>query len=236
MTSPLLPRASSPRGRLCEQFASLASLRRRCSRRLGSTTRPTSHLWRWCPLMPQDSRRRRAPARHHRSHAQDDGWGRSDLSAAPAPRGRPARPDRRDRRDRPGRAVRPATRRRPTTAAPDQPQGELDRALAAAADAPPPAETTFRELGLPARLVAELADRGIDAPFAIQARALPDALAGRDVLGRAQTGSGKTLAFGLPVLARLPAGTGRRRGKAPRAPGPGPTPEPSPPVPHPLIP
>ncbi len=167
--------------------------------------------------MPQDSRRRRAPARHHRSHAQDDGWGRSDLGAAPAPRSRPARPDRRDRRDRPGRAVRPATRRRPTTAAPDQPQGELDRALAAAADAPPPAETTFRELGLPARLVAELADRGIDAPFAIQARALPDALAGRDVLGRAQTGSGKTLAFGLPVLARLAAGTGRRREKAPRA-------------------
>src|SRR5260221_3102281 len=218
ITSPLLPRASSPRGRLCEQFASLANLRRRCSRRLGSTTRPTSHLWRWCPLMPQDSRRRRAPARHHRSHAQDDGWGRSDLGAAPAPRGRPARPDRRDRRDRPGRAVRPATRRRPTTAAPDQPQGELDRALAAAADAPPPAETTFRELGLPARLVAELADRGIDAPFAIQARALPDALAGRDVPGPPPPGSGKTLAFGLPVLARLAAGTGRRREKGPRAP------------------
>jgi len=40
-------------------------------------------------------------------------------------------------------------------------------------------------------------------PFAIQARALPDAIAGRDILGRAQTGSGKTLAFGLPMLARL---------------------------------
>ena len=41
----------------------------------------------------------------------------------------------------------------------------------------------------------------------IQGRVLPDALAGRDVLGRAQTGSGKTLAFGLPVLTRL-AGDG----------------------------
>src|SRR5258706_6841824 len=214
MTSPLLPRASSPRGRLCEQFASVAGLRRRCRRRLGRTTGRWSHLWSWCRLMPHDSRRRRAPARHHRSPARDGGWGRSDLSAAPAPRRRPARPD---RRDRPGQAVRPATRRRPTTA-PDRPEAELDRALAAAADAPPPAETTFRELGLPARLVAALADSGIDAPFAIQARALPDALAGRDVLGRAQTGSGKTLAFGLPMLVPLAARTGRRPGKA--APGP----------------
>src|SRR3712207_8808562 len=40
----------------------------------------------------------------------------------------------------------------------------------------------------------------------IQAATIPDALAGRDVLGKAQTGSGKTLAFGLPLLARL-AGT-----------------------------
>ena len=70
---------------------------------------------------------------------------------------------------------------------PDAPHGELDRALAAAADAPAP-ETTFRELGLPARLVSSLAARGIEEPFAIQARVLPDALAGRDVLGRAQTG------------------------------------------------
>jgi superfamily II DNA/RNA helicase len=40
-------------------------------------------------------------------------------------------------------------------------------------------------------------------PFPIQAATLPNALAGRDVLGRGRTGSGKTLAFGLPVLARL---------------------------------
>src|SRR5580704_2639386 len=68
-----------------------------------------------------------------------------------------------------------------------------------------------------AELDQALSDREIDAPFAIQRRALPDALAGRDVLGRAQTGSGKTLAFGLPLLVRLAADVEpRRRGKAPR--------------------
>jgi Superfamily II DNA and RNA helicases len=49
--------------------------------------------------------------------------------------------------------------------------------------------------------VTALERRGIQHPFAIQASALPDALAGRDVLGKAATGSGKTLAFGLPMLA-----------------------------------
>ncbi len=62
---------------------------------------------------------------------------------------------------------------------------------------------TFAELGLPDALVRALADGGMSHPFAIQAAALPDAMAGRDVLGRAATGSGKTLAFGLPMLARL---------------------------------
>jgi superfamily II DNA/RNA helicase len=92
----------------------------------------------------------------------------------------------------------------------------LDQALTAALSVPAPAETTFRELGIPGPLVSALAQRGIDAPFAIQARALPDALAGRDVLGRAQTGSGKTLAFGLPMLSRLAGAGGPRREKAPR--------------------
>jgi superfamily II DNA/RNA helicase len=55
--------------------------------------------------------------------------------------------------------------------------------------------------------VDALSRRGIECPFAIQGRVLPDALAGRDVLGRAQTGSGKTLAFGLPVLTRLAGDT-----------------------------
>jgi superfamily II DNA/RNA helicase len=92
----------------------------------------------------------------------------------------------------------------------------LDQALTAALSVPAPADTTFRELGIPGPLVSALAQRGIDTPFAIQARALPDALAGRDVLGRAQTGSGKTLAFGLPMLSRLAGPGGPRREKAPR--------------------
>ncbi|MBW8481819.1 DEAD/DEAH box helicase [Actinomadura parmotrematis] len=66
---------------------------------------------------------------------------------------------------------------------------------------------TFAELGLPAELVAALARQGIEAPFPIQAAAIPDVIAGHDVLGRGKTGSGKTLAFGLPLLARL---AGRR--------------------------
>jgi superfamily II DNA/RNA helicase len=73
---------------------------------------------------------------------------------------------------------------------------------------------TFARLGLPQRLVTALERRDIRAPFAIQTLALPDALTGRDVLGRAQTGSGKTLAFGLPMLTRIAEG----RRTAPNAP------------------
>ncbi len=63
--------------------------------------------------------------------------------------------------------------------------------------------TTFSDLGLPDAITDELARRGIDEPFPIQAATIADALAGRDVAGRAPTGSGKTLAFGLPILARV---------------------------------
>jgi superfamily II DNA/RNA helicase len=97
-----------------------------------------------------------------------------------------------------------------------EPYSGLDLALDAAAAAPQATAATFGELGLDPRLVRALAARDIREPFAIQARALPDALAGRDVLGRAQTGSGKTLAFGLPLLTRLAASTGQRHDKAPR--------------------
>ncbi|HEX3956857.1 MAG TPA: DEAD/DEAH box helicase [Trebonia sp.] len=66
--------------------------------------------------------------------------------------------------------------------------------------------STFADLGVPAPLVAALAQAGITTPFPIQAATLPDALAGRDILGRAQTGSGKTLGFSLPLVARLADG------------------------------
>ncbi|MCU1588709.1 MAG: box helicase protein [Frankiales bacterium] len=104
---------------------------------------------------------------------------------------------------------------RPAPAAPVKSELEigLDAAADASALAADEAAPSFHELGLPERLITALSRRGVTAPFAIQARALPDAIAGRDVLGRAQTGSGKTLAFGLPMLSRL-VGT-PRESKAP---------------------
>jgi superfamily II DNA/RNA helicase len=72
-------------------------------------------------------------------------------------------------------------------------------------DTSPPA-VTFASAGAPAWLVAALAQSGIVAPFPIQAATLPDALAGRDILGQGQTGSGKTLAFSIPLAARLADG------------------------------
>ena len=62
---------------------------------------------------------------------------------------------------------------------------------------------SFSDLGVPAAVVASLAARGITEPFAIQALAIPPALAGRDVCGKAPTGSGKTLAFGIPLAERV---------------------------------
>lgn len=62
---------------------------------------------------------------------------------------------------------------------------------------------SFDELGINPALSKALARQGITNPFPIQAATLPDAVSGRDVLGRGQTGSGKTLAFGLAMLTRL---------------------------------
>jgi superfamily II DNA/RNA helicase len=63
--------------------------------------------------------------------------------------------------------------------------------------------TTFAELGLRAEFVDALDAQGIVDAFPIQQATIRDALAGRDVCGKAKTGSGKTLAFGLPLLQRL---------------------------------
>lgn len=77
------------------------------------------------------------------------------------------------------------------------------------------AENTFVSLGVPNALASTLAEQGIETPFPIQTKTLPDTLAGRDVLGRGRTGSGKTIAFALPLVARLAesgrAGAGSRR-------------------------
>jgi len=113
-------------------------------------------------------------------------WPTSDR-----PRGGPSAaggsPARRDRDSTPGGPA-------PIASPPDQPTYVR-----------PSRDVEFAELGLPTTLIDGLAASGITTTFPIQAATIPDALAGRDVLGRGQTGSGKTLAFGLPMLARLAA-------------------------------
>ncbi|AIV35544.1 DEAD/DEAH box helicase [Streptomyces sp. CCM_MD2014] len=92
-------------------------------------------------------------------------------------------------------------------------QGEPEAVEAAAAsaateapEAPEAPEPTFADLGLPEGVVRKLAQNGVTTPFPIQAATIPDALAGKDILGRGRTGSGKTLSFGLPTLATLAGG------------------------------
>ena len=63
--------------------------------------------------------------------------------------------------------------------------------------------TGFFALGVSARVDAGLAAAGFAAPFAIQTEAIPVALTGQDLCGRARTGSGKTLAFGVPIIERV---------------------------------
>ncbi|MDX3230239.1 DEAD/DEAH box helicase [Streptomyces sp. ME19-01-6] len=82
---------------------------------------------------------------------------------------------------------------------------DLAPLLTTAPTVPPVA--SFASLELPAEVLRTLSELGVREPFPIQAATLPNALAGRDVLGRGRTGSGKTLAFGLPLLART---AGRR--------------------------
>ena len=60
--------------------------------------------------------------------------------------------------------------------------------------------TTFQELGLSAPQLEALTHLGYESPTPIQEQAIPELLAGRDVIGQAQTGTGKTAAFGLPLL------------------------------------
>ena len=73
---------------------------------------------------------------------------------------------------------------------------------------------TFADLGVPAPIVRWLSAQGITSAFPIQEMTLPDALAGRDLCGKAPTGSGKTIAFGIPMVASV------GQGRAPAAQGP----------------
>jgi superfamily II DNA/RNA helicase len=91
-------------------------------------------------------------------------------------------------------------RRRPTTD-----HAPAERTALTTTNALPPVEppTGFADLGVPERIDVGLAAAGFAQPFAIQTEAIPVAMQGRDVCGRAKTGSGKTLAFGVPMLARI---------------------------------
>ncbi len=63
--------------------------------------------------------------------------------------------------------------------------------------------TAFRELGLSPQIQQALDELGFEDPTPIQDKAIPELLAGHDVIGQAQTGTGKTAAFGLPLLQYL---------------------------------
>ena len=99
----------------------------------------------------------------------------------------------------------PRRRRRPRRPAPPDRIAPLDHRRLTTVTTLPPVEppTGFAELGVPPRIDDGLAAAGFAQPFKIQTAAIPVAMQGRDVCGRARTGSGKTLAFGVPMLARI---------------------------------
>jgi ATP-dependent RNA helicase RhlE len=73
---------------------------------------------------------------------------------------------------------------------------------------------SFNEIGLSPVLCTTVARLGYTIPTPIQARAIPIALQGRDLMAGAETGTGKTAAFALPMIERLLLSGGRRRGTA----------------------
>jgi len=98
----------------------------------------------------------------------------------------------------------PRRRRRPRRPAGQVPSTNGATALTTITTLPPVEPPTgFADLGVPARIDDGLAAAGFAQPFMIQTAAIPVAMEGRDVCGRARTGSGKTLAFGVPMLARI---------------------------------
>lgn len=69
--------------------------------------------------------------------------------------------------------------------------------------------TSFAELGLNEQILAGVESLGFSTPTPVQAGAIPEVLAGRDVVASAQTGTGKTAAFALPTLQRIAGKTGK---------------------------
>src|SRR6188508_2171150 len=74
----------------------------------------------------------------------------------------------------------------------------------------PTTEQTFADLGLSEATLRCVAAAGFVHPTPIQAKVIPVALSGRDLIGLAETGSGKTAAFVLPIAERLTHGRGVR--------------------------
>ena len=108
----------------------------------------------------------------------------------------------------------------PRSAAAQRPDEGLARLEATTVTAEDTEGVSVAELGLEPRLVEALAALGADEPFPIQVATIPDALGGRDVLGRGRTGSGKTIAFGAALVQRLLAlrdGGEQGAGRPPRA-------------------
>ncbi|WP_275003640.1 DEAD/DEAH box helicase [Promicromonospora iranensis] len=91
----------------------------------------------------------------------------------------------------------------PAVTAQDASQDSAKDSTPEPAAQPEPTGPTFASLGLPAQLMAAVDKLGFVTPSAIQARAIPELLSGRDITGVAQTGTGKTAAFGLPLLAAI---------------------------------
>ncbi len=96
-------------------------------------------------------------------------------------------------------------RSRPHSSSQPYDGGHVNTSNLTSINALPPVEapTGFADLGVPPRIDDGLAACGFAQPFNIQTEAIPVAITGKDVCGRAKTGSGKTLAFGVPMLARI---------------------------------
>ena len=77
--------------------------------------------------------------------------------------------------------------------------------------------TTFNDLGLAPEVLKAIAAMGYSTPTPVQIKAIPELLAGRDVLAAAQTGTGKTAAFALPIITRMLADPQKRAPRRVRA-------------------
>ncbi len=67
--------------------------------------------------------------------------------------------------------------------------------------------SSFADLGLSRPVLRAIEKAGYESPTPIQAQAIPESLAGRDIVGASQTGTGKTAAFALPIISKMTPGT-----------------------------